>query len=51
MSEVDQTEGASKTVQISFGDMLQSKEAQKGIMKDIAASAPPQLGKAIPKEK
>lgn len=50
MAEVDATDDA-KTVKIDFSSMLQSKEAQKGIERDMAASKPTELGKAIPKQK
>ena len=50
MPEVNQADEP-KTIQVSFGEMMQSKAAQKGILNDIAQRKPPELGKAVPKEK
>ncbi len=49
--DISQPDPEPKTVRIDFGSMLQSKEGQAGILKDIAQSKSPDLGKAIPKEK
>ena len=48
MAEV---ENEPKTVRLDFSQMLQSQAAQTKIMKEIAPQNPPELGKAVPKEK